>query len=164
MKTMIVYSSRTGNTRRIARAILEALPKDTEIYPVEEAPSPEDYDRVIIGFWVDKGVADDRAREYMAGVRAKEVGIFATLGAEPDSKHALDVMVRTRELLAGNRICGEFVCQGRIDPALIEAMQSSGAHPMTPERKRRHEEAKNHPDEEDCRKAQAVFRAVFKQD
>lgn len=160
MKTMIVYSSRTGNTEKIARAILETLPEDTEIYPVDKAPSPDGYDRLLIGFWADKGRVDDQARQYMTIVKNKQVGLFATLGAQPESKHALDILASAREQLTGNTIFGEFICQGKIDPSLIKMMEASGAHPMTPERLKLHEEAKNHPNEEDCRNAQEVFRRM----
>ena len=39
MKSLVVYSSRTGNTRKIAEAVAEALP-GCHLHPVEEAPQP----------------------------------------------------------------------------------------------------------------------------
>ena len=41
MKALVVYSSRTGNTRKIAEAIAAVLP-GCEIHPVESAPALEE--------------------------------------------------------------------------------------------------------------------------
>ena len=46
MKALVVYSSRTGNTRKIAEAIAAVLP-GCEIHPVESAPAPEGYDCLL---------------------------------------------------------------------------------------------------------------------
>ena len=55
MKTLVVYSSRTGNTGKVARAVAEGL-HDCDIYPVKDAPNPSGYDFVAVGYWVDKGM------------------------------------------------------------------------------------------------------------
>ena len=53
MKTLIVYSSLTGNTKKVAEAIAAVLP-GCDLLPVEEAPaSVEGYDLVALGYWVD---------------------------------------------------------------------------------------------------------------
>jgi flavodoxin len=48
---MVIYSSKTGNTKMIAEAIHKALPQDTEIYPVDNAPCPNNYDFIAVGGW-----------------------------------------------------------------------------------------------------------------
>ena len=49
MKTLIVYSSLTGNTKKVAEAIAAVLP-GCDLLPVEEAPaSVEGYDLVALG-------------------------------------------------------------------------------------------------------------------
>ena len=68
MKALVVYSSRTGNTRKIAEAIAAVLP-GCEIHPVESAPAPEGYDLVAVGYWVDKGMPDAQAKAYLETVR-----------------------------------------------------------------------------------------------
>ena len=53
MKSLVIYASRSGNTRRIAEAIADGLRPGgpVELQSVEEAPSaiPPDVDLVIIG-------------------------------------------------------------------------------------------------------------------
>jgi flavodoxin len=160
MKTAIVYSSRTGNTRRIAEAIHSVMPEGTAIFPVEEAPAPDDYDFLALGFWVDKGAPDTAMSRYMEEVRGKKLGLFGTLGAWPDSEHAREAMQRAVDRVDGNTVLGAFLCQGKVDPKLLAAMAKMGPnnpHAMTEERRARIEEAAKHPDETDCARARQVF-------
>ncbi len=167
MKCMVVYSSKTGNTKMIAEAVHQALLPNCEIYPVQQAPLPDGYDFIAIGGWVDKGMPDKVVRDYMQKIKGKNVGIFLTLGACPDSQHALDSMKKAEKLLRANSILGHFICQGKIDPKLIQWMRDIAdkkpghPHAMNEKRKARLEQAANHPNEQDCKKAAEVFGYIF---
>lgn len=161
MKTLIVYSSRTGNTQKVADAIAEVLP-GCALHPVDSAPPADAFDFVCIGYWVDKGGPDAAARAYMEGVRGKTVALFGTLGAWPDSDHARDCRSRGEECLGGDRgntVLGTFLCQGKIDPGVLAMMakMAGDIHPMTPEREARIAEAAKHPDAEDLGRARETF-------
>ena len=159
MKSLIVYSSLTGNTRAVAEAIREVIPVPCDFTAVEQAPDPSSYDFIAIGYWVDKGGPDKKAAAFMETVKDKRVGLFGTLGAYPDSDHARDCKAKAENLMAGNLVLGQFLCQGKIDPKVLEAMarMAPEQHPMTEERKARIEEAKKHPDKADFKAAQAAF-------
>ena len=165
MKSMIVYSSKTGNTRMVAKAIQAVFPHGTEVYSVEDAPDPDFYDFLALGFWVDKGSADPKARGYFKRVKGKKIALFGTLGAYPDSDHATQCLERVRELNHANEILGEFLCQGRVDPDLVRMMETKMKddphHSMTPERKKRLAEAEKHPDEADLTAARIYFRDLL---
>jgi flavodoxin len=154
---LIVYSSRTGNTGKVARAIHQGIGVEADLCEVGEAPDPGGYPWIIIGFWVNRGTADDDILAYLARIEGKPVGFFATLGAYPDSKHAADVVERFSELVGErNMLIGSFICQGRVDPKLAEKFRSfppDHPHAMTPERIKRHQDAASHPDEADLRNA-----------
>ena len=162
MKTLIVYSSLTGNTEKVAKAIYEIFDEGSAgLFPVEAAPSAASYDFVAVGFWVDKGTADQKTQEYLKTIQGKEVALFATLGAYPDSEHAANSLKNAASLLDdSNQLAGTFICQGKVDPRLIEQFKNMpGNHPhqITPERLQRYAEAAKHPDDQDLQAAQAVF-------
>ncbi|MGE4506277.1 MAG: flavodoxin family protein [Desulfovibrionaceae bacterium] len=165
MRWIVVYSSRTGNTRRVAEAARDGLADagaDVRLAAIGEAPEPAKDEAVAVGFWVDKGRPDDLARDYLlaeAG-KARAVALFGTLGARPDSPHADDVRRAALELAGGEGCLGLYLCQGRIDPRLVEVMARSAHHPMTPERKANIEAAAKHPDEDDLARARAFFREL----
>jgi hypothetical protein len=122
----------------------------SDIFPVETAPSADNYDLIFSGFWADKGGADIKTKQYLEKIHNKKVALFFTLGAYPDSEHAENIFVRAKNILAANNsVLGHFKCMGKIDPKILEL--STKAHGViTPERAARIEEAKKHPNADDC--------------
>ncbi len=164
MQTLVVYSSKTGNTKMVAEAIFSIMPEGTVFSAVEDAPDPQNFDFLCLGFWVDRGGPDAAMATYMERVTGKQVGLFGTLGAWPDSDHAHKCIAKAREMMASNTVLGTFLCQGKIEPKLLVSMKKmrtkQSAHPMTEERRARIEEAKKHPDEADCANAKNCFTAI----
>ena len=165
MKTLVVYSSRTGNTKKVADAIYEIMPEGSKIAPVTDDPIFMDYDFIALGFWVDKGLPDRKAQEYMRKIKGKKVGLFMTLGADPDSEHADICIEHASEMVrSNNNLIGHFICQGKVNPKLIkffEKLPPDHSHALTPERIALHERASTHPDQEDLRNAQAKFKEIL---
>ncbi len=168
MKTLVIYSSLTGNTKKVAEAMAEVMPECT-VLPVEEAPaSVQEYDLVAVGYWVDKGMPDGKTRSWLGGVENARLAFFGTLGAWPDSDHAKECMAHGEKLALeperGNTVLGSWLCQGRIDPRILEVMakMAGNIHPMTEERRARIAEAAKHPDDDDCRHAQDFIRRMLK--
>lgn len=127
MKTLVAYSSLTGNTKMVAQAIAEEL--EGVLADVMQQPNQADYDFIAVGFWVDRGTADAKAAEYLKGLKNKRVALFATLGADPSSEHARRSLQNAAALLdASNTYCGDFICQGKVDPKLIEKMAKLFPH------------------------------------
>ena len=163
MKTLIVYSSKTGNTRKLAYAIHIALP-DAELCRVEMAPNPEHYDLVFLGFWIENATADEQTRLYMKRLRQKKVALFATLGADPGSRHADESLAAAASLLPDCEIVDRFICQGAIDPELVQWMETlpkDHGYGPTESRKKLWKEAASHPDDADLKKAADWALGVF---
>lgn len=163
MKCLVVYSSKTGNTRKVAEAVAESLP-EASIYPVNEAPDPEGFDFIAIGYWVDRGLPDCGAKAYMQRVKGKKLGLFGTLGAYPESEHGRSCREKAAELVKDNELLCSFLCMGKVDPELIKKMATMNDkhHSLTPERIKRLAEAAKHPDAEDLSNARAMFSAAIK--
>ncbi len=168
MKTLIIYSSKTGNTKLIAEAMASVL-ENVTVTAIEDAPNAEAcgcYDMVAIGYWVDKGLPDAKSLNFIQSLNNSNIILFGTLGAYPDSDHAKECIAKSEAMLNEegrvNTCYGSFLCQGKVDPRILEMMQkmASAAHPMTEERKARIEEAKKHPNEQDCDNAKAFMQNV----
>lgn len=164
MKSLVVYSSRTGNTKAVAEAILPAMPPECEIWAVEKAPPPEPYELIAVGFWVDRGTADAQARVYLGSLKQKKVLLLGTLGAYPDSDHARDSMARAAMFLdPSNLLLGTFICQGRVDSKLLERFKElppDHPHAPTPESIARQQAASCHPNEADFARARSVVAKI----
>lgn len=166
MKKIVLYTSQTGNTKKVGDAIAEQLGCESLNFRDFEGEI-DDYDFIALGFYVDKGEAEAKFMRFLRKIHGKKLGVFMTLGAEPDGEHARKCLDAFEKGLKenGNEIVAEFSCQGAIDPKLLETMRkmaSSGnsPHPITPERLARWAEAAKHPDEKDLADAKAAFAGI----
>ena len=156
MKFLIVYSSRTGNTRQVAEALYAAAPDGSTISKVETAPAADGYDVIFVGYWMDRGTADEKSKAYLRTLTKKKVVLFETMGASPASEHAYTGFANAATCLSeGNTIMGVLAIQGAVDPALIAA----GSAHNTGEMEKTTEEAAKHPDAADLEKAKAYMEA-----
>ena len=63
MKSLVVYSTKTDNTKKLAYTIYDSLPGEKEISFVGDAPDPNDYDFVAVNiefFGIKQGIALSR--------------------------------------------------------------------------------------------------------
>ena len=72
MKSLLLYSTLTGNTEKVAKAIYEAMPQGTDFKKASNAEDPSDYDVIVIGFWVDRGTADEKILKFVEKTRGKK--------------------------------------------------------------------------------------------
>lgn len=163
-KSLVVYSSLTGNTKKVAEAVQSVIP-NCDIFPVENAPENlDDYYFVSVGYWVDRGLPDAKSKKFIKSLKNMNVALFGTLGAYPDSPHALGCIRDSEAMLkkegSNNNVLGSFLCLGKIDPKLIDYMGKfmGDTHPVTPERKERLLQVQTHPDENDLEQVKAVFK------
>ena len=167
MKSIILYSSLTGNTKSVAEAMASVMPKGTPCVPVKEAPENlADYDTVFVGFWVDRGTANKEAAKLIETLKNPNIVFFATLGMYADSDHARESIEKASELLQNKEsLVDGFVCQGKIDPKVIEMMYKmfpkGHSHGQSADRDARHKQAAVHPNEDDCKAAQEFAKDIL---
>ena len=167
MKSIILYSSLTGNTKRVAEAMASVMPEGTPCVPVKEAPENlADYDTVFVGFWVDRGTANKEAAKLIETLKNPNIVFFATLGMYADSEHARESIDKASELLQNKEsLVDGFVCQGKIDPKVIEMMYKmfpkGHSHGQSADRDARHKQAAVHPNEDDCKAAQEFAKDIL---
>lgn len=167
MKILLTYSSKTGNTKAVARAIAEVLPAGTNFLEASQVKDINIYDAIIIGFWIDKGLPNKESLSLIEKIKNKQVAYFFTLGAYPNSAHAEKCHNNIRELLVKNNniVATGFGCQGKIDPTLLakfELLPKDHPHYMTEERRKRHAEAAKHPNDSDFQNAQNIFKNLWR--
>lgn len=165
MKALVVYSTLTGNTKKVAEAIAAALPEGTVLADAKTAPDPAGFDFIAMGFWVDKGLPNKEAGDYMKRITGKKVFTFFTLGASPDSKHAQTCADAAPKAYGeGCEVLGAVWCQGAIDPKLIDWMKTLPAgnpHAPTEAAQARWAEAAKHPDANDLAAAAKAVAEAF---
>lgn len=157
MTSLVLYSSLTGNTKMLAEQMALALPNVT-LLPIDEAVPYEDYDIIALGYWVIRGLPDEKVLNYIEQLKGAKVILFGTLGAYVHSEHAQKCISQSEELVREhNEVLGSFLCMGKVASHHI----AKSKHAMTPERKARLDEAAKHPNEEDFVKARAFVAEIL---
>ncbi|MEI6892294.1 MAG: flavodoxin family protein [Pontiella sp.] len=153
MNVLIAYSSKTGNTRKLAEAIHLALP-NADLCPMGSVPNRNMYDMVFAGFWVEAENACGEARKCLSKLGGKPVALFATLGAYPDSQHARDSLTAAAKEIPNGTVVDSFICQGAIDPDMISWMKKlpqDDDNAPTDSRRQLWKDAETHPDDHDLK-------------
>ena len=65
MKSLVVYSSKSGNTKRVAEAVARGLGEDTVLATPADAPDYRDFDFVAVGFWIEKERPNFEVQKYL---------------------------------------------------------------------------------------------------
>ena len=155
MKTAVIYSSMTGNTKKVAEKIFETL-GEAEIFTWQNAPEDlSAYDLIFLGYWLKRGAPDPGFSKYLPKVHDAKVALFQTHGTEKFSEHAITAFARAAYLLGENcRIIGTFGCCGKINPALLEHRKNIPNDPHGGEKGfARWKNSESHPDEQDLKDA-----------
>lgn len=163
MKTIVIYSSKTGNTKLVAEKIAETL--KAPLASFEEMPDLTEFTHIALGYWVDRGMPNGHMKKVLSEVSGKKLFLFGTLGADPHSEHGEKCKAQARKLVEEkNEVLGEFLCQGKIDPNLIEMfkqMPKDNIHAYTEENAKRYHLASTHPDEKDLAEASLAAKKAF---
>lgn len=164
---VLVVSSVTGNTYKVAQAIIAAYPtmKLARTLDVKNNPALiKDSDTVIVGFWCDKGGLPPDLNELLPLIHDKTLGIFSTMTGDPTSPKAQTWFEAQCQKIVGNEknntLKGTFLCRGKLSPILMKQFRQNSAH-YTPEREAVWEAAASHPDEKDCQDAVEAFKSIF---
>ncbi|MCK5163303.1 MAG: flavodoxin family protein [Desulfobacula sp.] len=147
MKTLIVYSSQSENTKKLADTIYEGMEGETDIFPVDEAPSSQGYDLTAVGFWLMAGKPDPKTSEYLAKTgKGDRLFLFATHGAAAGSDHVKNATNHAISLTNEADIAGIFTCQGEVNPKVLEKVKQK---PEPPVWIADADQAVGHPNEDD---------------
>jgi flavodoxin I len=155
MKTLIVYAGQTGNTKKLAEAVSDLLGGEKTFCHINEAPEPDGFDLIALGFWLQGGKPDPKSSEYLAKVGGARLFLFATHGASADSAHARNAMEQAKSLAPSARLAGTFNCPGQVSPAFLEKVrQKDPAPPWLKDAP----EAVGHPDQADINRLTEIVK------
>ena len=77
----IIYSSKTGNTKKLAEAIYNTLPQNKcDYYGTVDKIDDVLSNVIYIGFWTEKGNADHLTIDFLNKLKNKKIFLFGTAG------------------------------------------------------------------------------------
>lgn len=160
----VLFSSRTGNTRALAEAIRAALPQEMCVYFGESGTAALDADTLYIGFWTDKGNADEATVRLLETLRNRRIFLFGTAGFGGSEAYFQKILDNVKRAIdPSNTVIGTYMCQGRMPQTVRERyvkMKGQPEHPANLDALiENFDRAMSHPDGENLRALQeAVLR------
>jgi flavodoxin len=123
INTLICYSSKTGNTKKVAEIIFEICPFNKDIFNLEknrDIPDSDNFDLIIVGYWVESSKANSLTIDFLNTVKNKRVVLFGTAGTDVNHPYVKSVISKTEnEIDSSNDLLGHFICQGQISEEVI---------------------------------------------
>lgn len=131
MSYAIVFSSKTGNTRLLADTLRASLPQNECTYFGAPAPEALEAETLYIGFWTDKGHADDTLTAFLQTLKGKRIFLFGTAGFGGSAPYFEKILAATRKALDGsNTVIGSFMCQGKMPVSVRQRYEAMKAKPL----------------------------------
>ena len=154
MTSAILYSSLSGNTKLLAQTIYDVIKEDCK-YCGETKEI--DADRVYVGFWTNKGTADDKTMEFLKTLHNKEIFLFGTAGFGGSQEYFDGILQRTKQNIdAGNTVIGTYMCQGKMPISVRNRYEKLKESPNCPANIdmliENFDKAVSHPDQNDLDK------------
>ncbi len=157
-KLLVVYYSRTGNTKKVAEAIFETLEGDKTIQPIEEVQAIDAFALVFIGFPVHSHSVPYKVEEFLKKVPGqKKIALFCTHGSLTGGRLSREAIEHATILASKARILGTFSCRGKVSFEALTALSKSPEHAVWTEMAA---SASTHPDESDLEDARSFARVI----
>ena len=120
MRVLVAYMSKTGNTKKVAEAIYEALDCELdcekEIMPIDQVVDIGAYDLSFLGFPVQRFGPDPKTVSFLRKhcQPGNDVALFVTHAAPEDKAELPGWLEGFRNAAAGANVVGMFDCQGQL--------------------------------------------------
>ena len=162
MSYAIVFSSKTGNTKLLADTLHACLPQENCCYFGTPDPAAMEADDLYVGFWTDKGNADESTLDFLKQLHGKNIFLFGTAGFGGSEEYFNKILKKVEGSLdRSNTVFGRYMCQGKMPLSVrqrYEGMKKQPIHlPNLDALIENFDNALSHPDAEDLeRLKQAV--------
>jgi flavodoxin len=130
MKVLVTYFSQTGNTKKLADSIFEAIESsEKEILPIQEVKAVEGYDIIFIGFPVQSHSVPGKAEAFVKSLpEGQKVAYFATHGSMRGGELAITAFYNALSISKNAVVLGTFGCQGRVNQKILDDLMEKPAH------------------------------------
>ena len=124
MKTLVTYSTVSGNTKKVADAIFEVIETEKKIKPIGKVNDIEGYDLTFVGSPIHGYGLSDDVKEFVEKIgEGKNIALFVTHAAPEEAVELLQPWLDScKEAAAKTNLVGFFNCQGELSKEMADAM------------------------------------------
>lgn len=160
MKILVAYYSKTGNTKKVAEAVYEALEeKDKTIKPMQEVADVAGYTMIFCGFPVHAHSVPVSAQNFLKKIEpGTKVVLFSTHGSRTDGRMPREAVNNAVGIIRGE-VVDFYTCRGEVQQDIIDDLMSRPEHRAWAMEA---QSAQSHPDEADLEDARIFARGAVK--
>jgi flavodoxin len=123
MRVLVAYTSRTGNTKKVAEAIYEEIEEEKAIKEFNNIKNLDDYDLVFVGFPIENFGPCEKARKFLKRYCVeKTVVLFITHAAPEYMTFVPGWLVKCVEAASNSNVGAVFNCQGELAEDVRQSM------------------------------------------
>lgn len=165
MKYLVVYDSKTGNTEKIAKEILDAIPEaEKEIKKVSEFTGNEDADVIFVGFWTNRSTCPMSVVNALELMTEKKIALFGTCGMGGSEEYYDSIKKNVEAWLPeACEYLGCYLCQGKMPESVLhkyEQMEGKVPKEQLEAMIQNYHSAKMHPDSKDLMDARKFVKEI----
>lgn len=162
----ILYSSKTGNTELLAKAIQETLPNEDCDYFGSILENISESSLLFIGFLTDKGTADNESLTLLSKLRNRKIFLFGTAGFGGSDAYFKAILEKVKASIdQNNTVIGEYRCQGKRPASVKERYLKRKERLDVPKNLDRmianFDKASSHPDNRDLDSLKKLVTDIF---
>ena len=167
MDVQIIYTSRTGNTEKLAEAVFAAVPvKEKNVKRIEERTERDDGDLYLVGFWTDRGTAGSEILDLLGSLHGKKVALFGTCGMGNDPQYYKRILNGVAAFIPeDSEYLGGFLCQGKMPIGVrnryVAMLREHPEDQKLNASVKNFDEALLHPDRKDLKAASDFVKSLF---
>ena len=123
MRILVAYTSRTGNTKKVAEAIYEEIEEEKVIKEFDDIENLDGYDLVFVGFPIENFGPCEKAKDFLKSYCAgKTIVLFITHAAPEYMKFVPEWLVKCIEAASESNVGAVFNCQGELAENVKQSM------------------------------------------
>lgn len=121
MEYMVVYSTKTENTKKLAFEIFKALPGISKDMQNIKDYSMKPADTYFVGFWTNRGCCDMSVIDLLSELHGKRIALFGTCAMGNDDDYYKTIIQKVSVFIPDdNEYLGSFMCQGKMPMTVRE--------------------------------------------
>lgn len=158
--TLVTYYSGTGNTKKIAEAIFEAIEGEKTLKSYQDLQPQEiqEYQLVFVGFPVHSHSVPFAAEKIIKSIpQGKKTAFFSTHGSLTGSRLSREALEYATALATKATVLGSFSCRGKVTDEALIILEKSPEHKAWAEMSA---SARTHPDDNDLEDARVFARWI----
>lgn len=158
-RCLVTYFSKTGNTKKVAEAIFDALDVEKEIIPIEQIQRIDEYSPILIGFPVYSHSVPLKIQDFIKKIPDnKKTAFFSTHGSLTGSRLSREALEHAVILASKAKVLGTFSCRGKVSLEALETLRKSPEHEAWADMAI---SAASHPDKSDLEDARAFAKWII---